>query len=151
MPIKSQLTEDMKNAMRERNAPRRDTIRFLISAIHNEEIAKQGELDDDGVIQVLTRQAQQRRDSIDAFQKGNRQDLVEKEQSQLDIIMGYLPEQMSSEEVEVIVKRVLEEVGASGPQDMGKVMGKLMPQVRGKADGKLVSGMVNEMLRSMTS
>ena len=151
MPIKSQLTEDMKNAMRERNAPRRDTIRFLISAIHNEEIAKQAELDDDGVIQVLTRQAQQRRDSIDAFQKGNRQDLVDKEQSQLDIIMGYLPEQMSSEEVEVIVKQVLEEVGASGPQDMGKVMGKLMPHVRGKADGKMVSGMVNEMLRSMAS
>lgn len=151
MPLKSQLTEDMKNAMRERNALRRDTIRFLLSAIHNEEIAKQGELDDDGTIQVLTRQAQQRRDSIEAYTQGNRQDLADKEQAELEIIMDYLPEQMSGEEIERIVKEVLEEVDATGPQDMGKVMGKLMPQLRGKADGKVVSGLVNELLRGMAS
>ena len=149
MPLKEQLSDDLKNAMRQGDALRRTTIRFVLSAIHNDEIAKQKDLDEDGVIQVLTKQAQQRRDSIEAFQDANRQDLVDKEQAELEIIAAYLPERMTEDEVREVVRQVLSDSGSSGPQDMGKVMGRLMPKVRGKADGKMVSTMVNEMLREM--
>jgi uncharacterized protein YqeY len=149
MPLKAKLNDDLKDAMRKREMTRRDTIRFLLSAIHNEEIARQTELDDDGVIQVLSRQAQQRRDSIEAYQKANRHDLVKKEQSELAIIQEYLPRQLSRDEVAEIVKQAIADVGAAGPQDMGKVMGKVMPQVRGRAEGREVNAVVNEMLRGL--
>ncbi|MCH8826794.1 MAG: GatB/YqeY domain-containing protein [Chloroflexi bacterium] len=149
MPLKEQLGDDLKDAMRQGDALRRTTIRFVLSAIHNDEIARQKDLDEDGVIQVLTKQAQQRRDSIEAFQDANRQDLADKEQAELEIIAAYLPERMTEDEVREVVRQVLSDSGASGPQDMGKVMGRLMPKVRGKADGKMVSTMVNEMLREM--
>ena len=149
MPLKEQLSDDLKNAMRQGDALRRTTIRFVLSAIHNDEIARQKDLDEDGVIQVLTKQAQQRRDSIEAFQDANRQDLVDKEQAELEIIAAYLPERMTEDEVREVVRQVLSDSGASGPQDMSKVMGRLMPKVRGRADGKMVSTMVNEMLREM--
>lgn len=149
MPLKEQLKEDLKDAMRQGDVERRSTIRFLLSAIHNDEIAKQTEVDNDGVIQVLTKQAQQRRDSIKAYQDANRQDLADKELSELAIIAAYLPEQMTEDEVREAVQQALADTGASGPQDMGKVMKQLMPTVRGKADGKMVSSMVNEMLRGM--
>lgn len=149
MPLKEQLKEDLKDAMRQGDVERRSTIRFLLSAIHNDEIARQTEVDNDGVIQVLTKQAQQRRDSIKAYQDANRQDLADKELSELAIIAAYLPEQMTEDEVREAVQQALADTGASGPQDMGKVMKQLMPTVRGKADGKMVSSMVNEMLRGM--
>lgn len=149
MPLKEQLSDDLKDAMRQGDALRRTTIRFVLSAIHNDEIARQKDLDEDGVIQVLTKQAQQRRDSIEAFQDANRQDLVDKEQAELEIIAAYLPERMTEDEVREVVRQVLSDSGASGPQDMSKVMGRLMPKVRGRADGKMVSTMVNEMLREM--
>ena len=149
MPLKEQLTEDLKDAMRQGDALRRSTIRFVLSAIHNDEIARQTDLDEAGVIQVLTKQAQQRRDSIESFKGADRQDLVDKEQSELDIIAAYLPEQMSEDEVKALVKQALVDSGATGPQDMGKVMKELMPKTRGKADGKMVSSLVNEALRGM--
>lgn len=149
MPLKEKLTEDLKDAMRQRDALRRSTIRFLLSAIHNDEIARQTDLDEAGVIQVLTKQAQQRRDSIESFKGADRQDLVDKEQSELDIIAAYLPEQMSEDEVKALVQQALADSGATGPQDMGKVMKELMPKTRGKADGKMVSSLVNEALRGM--
>jgi uncharacterized protein YqeY len=149
MTLKEQLTEDLKDAMRQGDALRRSTIRFVLSAIHNDEIARQTDLDEAGVIQVLTKQAQQRRDSIESFKGADRQDLVDKEQSELDIIAAYLPEQMSGDEVKALVKQALVDSGATGPQDMGKVMKELMPKTRGKADGKMVSSLVNEALRGM--
>ncbi len=149
MPLKEQLTDDLKDAMRQRDALRRSTIRFLLSAIHNDEIARQTDLDEAGVIQVLTKQAQQRRDSIESFKGADRQDLVDKEQSELDIIAAYLPEQMPEDEVKALVQQALADSGATGPQDMGKVMKELMPKTRGKADGKMVSSLVNEALRGM--
>ncbi|MCI0791352.1 MAG: GatB/YqeY domain-containing protein, partial [Chloroflexi bacterium] len=120
MPLKEQLSDDLKNAMRQGDALRRTTIRFVLSAIHNDEIARQKDLDEDGVIQVLTKQAQQRRDSIEAFQDANRQDLVDKEQAELEIIAAYLPERMTEDEVREVVRQVLSDSGASGPQDMSK-------------------------------
>ena len=106
-------------------------------------------MDDDGVTQTLSKQAQQRRDSIAAYEKGARPDLVAQEEAELEIIKAYLPEPLSAEEVGAIVEAAIADAGATGPQDMGKVMGRIMPQVRGRADGKQVSAMVQERLRSI--
>ncbi len=147
--MKSRLNDDLKQAMRDRNALKRDVIRYLRSEIKNQEIRDRKELDDQGVIQVLSRQAQQRRDSIDAYKDAGREDLVEKERNELAVVMAYLPQQMSSDEITELVQRVVAEVGASGPADMGKVMGAIMPQVRGKAEGREVNSIVQQTLRSL--
>ena len=148
MSLWARLDEDLKHAMRKRDTVRRSAIRYLRSAIQREEIDKQVTLDDEGVIRVLSSQAQQRRDSIEAFKSGDRLDLVEKEQAELDIILEYLPEQMSRDDIAAIVQRAIDDVGASGPQDMGRVMGVVMPQVTGRAEGREVSTVVSEMLKS---
>ena len=148
MSLRSRLEEDQKQAMRNRDAARLAVIRYLRSEIRNEEIARQTTLDDESVTGVLSRQAQQRRDSIEAFTSGNRQDLVDKEKAQLAIVLEYLPEQMSREEITELVQRVIEEVGATGAGDIGKVMGAVMPQVRGKAEGREVSAIAAEILNS---
>ncbi len=149
MTMKDRLDEDLKQAMRSRDTARRDVIRYLRSEIRNQEIRVQEDLDDDGVLQVLTRQAQQRRDSIEAFSEANRTDLVEKEESELAIIMEYMPQQMTRDEISALVQQVIAEVGAAGPGDMGKVMSQIMPQVRGRAEGREVSSIVMETLRSI--
>ena len=150
MPLKEELTNDLRDAMRQRNTVKRDTIRLLLSAIGYEEKAKRTDaLEEDAVLQVLSKQAQQRRDSIEAYQKGDRPDLVAKEEAELAIVTQYLPQPLGSDEVEAIVQSAISEVNATGPQDMGKVMGRIMPQVRGRADGKQVSALVSQKLRGM--
>ncbi len=149
MTMKSKLEDDLKQAMRGRDVLRRDVIRYLRSEIRNQEIKDQKELDDPGVIQVLSRQAQQRRDSIEAYSDADRQDLVDKEQAELSVILAYLPRQMTRDEITDLVQQVVAEVGASGPADMGKVMSAIMPQVRGKAEGREISAIVQQTLRSL--
>ena len=150
MALKETLTNDLKDAMRQRDAVRRDTIRLLLSAIGYEEKAKRTDaLPDDAVLQVLSKQAQQRRDSIEAYQKGERPDLVAKEEAELAIVTQYLPQPLSADEIQAIVQSAIADAGATGPQDMGKVMGRIMPQVRGRADGKQVSALVSQKLRGM--
>ena len=149
MTMKTRLEDDLKQAMRSRDTARRDVIRYLRSEIRNQEIKVQEDLDDDGVVQVLSRQAQQRRDSIEAFTEANRTDLVEKEQAELEIILEYMPQQMTSDEIASLVQEVVAEVGASGPGDMGKVMSQIMPLVRGRAEGREVSSIVMETLRGL--
>ena len=150
MSLRQRLDDDLKDAMRKGDVARRSTLRYLRSAIHNQEIAiQQKTLDDEGITAVLGRQAQQRRESIEAFSKGRRPDLVAKEEAKLALILGYLPAQMGRGEIAEVARRAIEQVGARGPQDMGKVMGKVMPQVRGKAEGRDVSAVVSELLRSL--
>ena len=149
MTMKSRLEDDLRQAMRDRDALRRDVIRYMRSEIRNQEIRVQDDLDDQGVVQVLSRQAQQRRDSIEAFSEANRNDLVEKEQAELAIIMEYLPQQMTRDEITELVRQVVTEVGAEGPGDMGKVMSRIMPQVRGRAEGREVNSIVVDTLRSL--
>jgi len=150
MALKETLTNDLKDAMRRRDTVKRDTIRLLLSAIGYEEKAKRTDaLDDGDVTQVLSKQAQQRRDSIEAYQKGDRPDLVAKEEAELAIVVQYLPQPLNADEIEAIVQSAIAELNATGPQDMGKVMGRVMPQVRARADGKQVSETVNQKLRSL--
>ncbi len=147
MSLKTRLDEDLKTAMRSRDVLRRSVLRLLLSAVPNEEIAQRAELDDEGITGVLVKQAQQRRESIEAYTQGERQDLAGKENAELEVIMTYLPEQMSREAIAAVVQKAIAETGAAGPQDMGKVMSRVMPEVRGKAQGREVNAIASELLK----
>jgi uncharacterized protein YqeY len=149
MTLDEKLQEDLKDAMRKGDRVRRSVIRFLRSRIHDEEIARQKPLDDDAVIDVLGKEVRQRQESIEAFTKGNRPELVEKEEAELAVIREYMPAQLSDDEIATLARAAIQEAGATGPQDMGKVMGRIMPQVRGKSDGRAVSRIVQELLKSV--
>ncbi len=148
MGLKEKLLQDMKEAMKAKDKVRLSTIRMINSLIKNAEIEKRGELTDDEIVQLLMKYAKQRRESIEMYEKGGRQDLVEKEKAELAIVESYLPKQLSEEEIRDIVKQAIEETGASSPKDLGKVMKVVMPKVRGKADGSVVNRIVREMLES---
>ena len=144
--MQDRLFSDLKEAMKKGDKLRQSVIRLTRAEIQNAEKAKGEPLDDPGVIEILSREAKKRRESIAEFSKGNRQDLVDKEEAELAILLEYLPPQMPREEVVAAARSVIEELGAQGPGDKGKVMGKLMPQLKGKAEGRLVSEVVAELL-----
>lgn len=148
MSLQQKLDEDLKNAMRSRDQIRMDAIRQVKAAVMNAEV-QQGTLTDAQVEEIISRLVRQRRESIDMFAKGNRQDLVAKETTELNILLAYLPKQLSVEDIRALVKQVAAEVGAHGPADKGKLMGKLMPQVKGKAEGKLVNDVVSQVLAEL--
>ena len=150
MPLKDRLDEDLKSAIRAQDALRRNVLRSLRSEVHNEEIAQQKPLeDDDAIIGVISRQVRQRRESISEFRKGRRDDLVQREESELAVLLEYLPQQLTPEEIADLAREAVSEVGARGPGDKGKVMGKLMPMVRGRADGSVVNEVVTGILEAM--
>ena len=146
MSLKETLRSDMIAAMKAKDAPRLSTLRLLINTIKNKEIDTRTEIDEDAVLGVLSSAVKQRRDSIDQFEKAGRTDLSDKEKAELAIIQEYMPQQMGKDEILAAVKEAVAESGASGPNDMGKVMKALMPKVKGKADGKLVNELVKEVL-----
>jgi uncharacterized protein YqeY len=148
MALREQLEEDIKQAMRDRERVRLEALRFLKSAVQAVEKTKGESLDDPALIEVVTRQANDRRESIRMFEQGNRHDLVAKEAAELTILEEYLPPQLSREELTELVKATIAEVGATSARDKGRVMGRLMPQVRGKADGGVVNSMVTKLLES---
>lgn len=147
MSLQEKLQEDLKAAMKSKDSRRLSVIRLAKAAIKNTEIAKKKELNDDEVLEVLSREVKQRRDAIPEFQKGNRPDLVENLETEIAILMEYLPQQMSEEEIRQVAREVVAAVGAKDAKDMGKVMGALMPRVKGKADGRLVNQVVKELLQ----
>lgn len=132
--------------MKSQDVVRRETIRLCLSAIHNEEVARRATLDDAAVLGVLGKQAKMRRESIEAFRKGGRDELVAKETAELAVIEAYLPAQLGEAEIGAAVERAIVETGASGPAAQGKVMQKVMAELRGKADGKLVAAAVTRAL-----
>ena len=146
MSLKAQITEDMKNAMRAKDTERLGTIRLLQAAMKQKEVDERVELDDAMVIAIVDKMIKQRKDSIAAFEGAGRQDLADKEKSEIEVIKGYLPERLSAEEVTGAVKAIVAELGASGPGDMGKVMGAVKTQLAGKADMGLVSAAVKAAL-----
>ncbi|PZC50429.1 MAG: hypothetical protein DK304_000961 [Chloroflexi bacterium] len=146
MSIQERLSTDLKTAMREKNEPRRSTIRFIRAAIQNEEKEKRRPLEDENVIIVLSRMVRQHQESITGFGMANRLDLVKKEESELAIVREYLPEQISDEELDSLVRNAICEADAKQQADMGKVMKILMPKVQGKADGSRVSSLVKDLL-----
>jgi uncharacterized protein YqeY len=148
MTLKERLRADLVEAMKAKDAARLSTIRLLTSAIKNKEIDTRTELDDEGVLSILSTAVKQRRDSIEQFEKGGRTDLADKEKAELVVIQAYMPAQLGRDEIAALIKEAVAETGASGAKDMGKVMKALMPKVKGKSDGKLVNELVKEILGS---
>jgi uncharacterized protein YqeY len=150
MNLKDKLVEDLKQTIRQRDEHRKSTLRLLMAAIKNAEIEKRRELEEDELLAVIAKEAKQRRESIAEFERGGRQDLVDQEAAELQILLAYLPEQLSQEEIETRARQIIEEVGATSPAQMGEVMRRLMPLVKGKANGQLVNQVVRELLISKT-
>jgi len=149
MKLKERLSQELGPSLKAGEKIKVATIRMILSEIKNAEIAKRGDLDDDELLSVLGREAKRRKEAIEEFKKGNRQDLVDRETEELKIIEDYLPEQLSEDELRGIINDTIDEVGASSPGDLGKVMGRVMPKLKGRADGKLVNSMVRETLEQM--
>ncbi|CAN7357764.1 GatB/YqeY domain-containing protein [Acidovorax sp. LjRoot118] len=146
MSLKDQITEDMKTAMRAKDSERLGTIRLLLAALKQKEVDERIELDDVAVIAIVDKLIKQRKDSIAAFEQAARQDLADKEKSELVVLQAYLPARMSAEETLAAVKAIVAELGASGPGDMGKVMGAVKTRLAGKADMGQVSAAVKTAL-----
>jgi len=162
MSLKEKIQADIKKAMQARDQLKVSVLRMLMAAVFNKEkekrakLSKSGEdlekldklskLTDEETTEVISSEAKKRKDSIEQYEKGNRQDLADQEKKELKILVSYLPEQMPEEEISKLVKEKIEELGASGPKDTGKVMGALMTQLKGKADGNLVNKIVQEEL-----
>jgi len=150
MSLKDKLTEDLKQAMRQGDERRRSTLRLVMAAVKNAEIEKRRELDEGELLAVIAKEAKQRRESIAEFERGGRQDLVDREKAELQVLLAYLPEQLSREDIEAQARQIIEEVGATSPAQMGQVMRRLMPLMQGKADGHLVNQVVKELLIGKT-
>ena len=146
MSLKDRITEDMKNAMRAKDAPRLLTIRGLLAACKQREVDERIELDDAAVIAIVDKLIKQRKDSITQFAAGGRADLVDKESAELKVLEAYLPQRLSADEVAAEVARIVKELGATGPGDMGKVMGAVKGQLAGNADMSQVSAAVKQVL-----
>jgi len=146
--LKQKLEADLKQAIRTKDNVRRSVIRLVMAAIKNAEIARRAALDDTDVLGVIAKEAKQRHESIEAFRQGNRHDLVAQEEAELAILQEYLPPQMTREEIMAEARRVIEEVGAQGPHDKGKVMSKLIAQLKGRADGREINTVVTAVLSS---
>ncbi|MGB3129238.1 MAG: GatB/YqeY domain-containing protein [Dehalococcoidia bacterium] len=148
--LQEKLMTDLREAMKSGDKIRLEVLRMARASIKNAEIAQQKSLDDPDILGIIAKEGKQRRESIAEFKKGNRQDLVDKEEAELAILLEYLPEQISREEIVATARRVIEEVEARGPGDKGKVMQKLMPQLKGKAEGREINEVVTELLSGST-
>ena len=146
MTLAERIRSDLEQALRRTDKVRCSVLRLVLAGIRNAEIDQQKTLDDAGILGVMDKEAKKRRESIEAFQKGNRQDLVAQEKAELAILLEYLPEQMSREEIVAVAHKVISELGATTPGDKGRVMSQLMPLVKGRAQGQEVSAVVSELL-----
>lgn len=146
--LRQKLSDDLKQAMRGGDKVRRSVIRLVIAAIINAEIARQTALNDTDILGIIAKEVRQRRESIEAFKLGDRQDLVTQEEAELTILNEYLPQQMTRGEIIVAARQVIEGIGAQGASDKGKVMPQLIAQLKGRADGREINAIVTELLTS---
>ena len=147
MSLKERLADELKNAMKNKDQLRKNVITMIRADIKQIEVDKRVELTDEEVIEIISKQAKQRRDSIEEFKKGGREDLVEQAAQEVDVLMEYLPEQLSEEEIETIIKEVIADTGATSMKDMGKIMATAMPKLKGRTDGKVVNQIVRKILQ----
>lgn len=146
MTLKERIATDLREAIRSGDERRKIALRMASAAIRNAEIAAGHELDDAGVLQVLQREIKQRRDSIEEFRKGNRPDLAEKEEAEIEVLQAYLPRQLSRDEIVAAARDVIAETGARGPGDKGKVMPVLIKRLAGQAEVRVINEVVTELL-----
>ncbi|MDQ0058372.1 MULTISPECIES: GatB/YqeY domain-containing protein [Paenibacillus] len=147
MNLSERLNDDMKQAMKDKDKFKLSTIRMMRAAMKNLEIDLKRPLEDTEVLDILSREIKQRKDSLQEFKKAGRDDLVTDLAAEIEIISQYLPEQLTEEEIKAIVTQTIQELGASSKADMGKVMGALLPKTKGRADGKLVNQFVQQFLQ----
>jgi uncharacterized protein YqeY len=144
--LKRKLTEDLKQAMKSGAIAKRDTLRLLITSINYAESTSKNPFTDADVLGVIAKEVKRHQESIDAFKKGNRPDLVAKEEAEMAVLQSYLPKQMTRDDIIAAAREVIAAVGAKGPGDKGKVMQQLMPKLKGKADGKEINDVVTQLL-----
>jgi len=146
MSLKERLLEDMKVAMRDKDIIRKNAVQMARSAVLQVEKDTRTTLDDEGVIEIIAKEVKKRKDSLPEYEKSTRQDLIDSLKAEIDVLMKYLPQQLTEEELEVIVKQAITETGAVSARDMGKVMQLVMPQVKGRADGSAINRIVKKIL-----
>ena len=148
MPVslRNRLDEELKAAMRSSDAMRRDSLRMVLAAVQKSEKEGKHELVDDEMLGILTRELKVRRESVDTFRAGGREDLVAKEEAAIAVVSEFMPQPLSESELKALVEQAIAETGAASPRDMGKVMGWISPKTRGRADGKVVSQLVTQLL-----
>jgi len=146
--LKEKLNEDLKVALKTGNSQKRLVLSLVVSAIKNKEIEKRRELSDDEVVDVIVSEVKKRKESIESYEKAGREELAQKERDELNVLMEYLPEQMSENEIRTEAGKAILEIGATDIKQMGKVLGVLMPKLKGKADGQMVSRIVKEELEN---
>jgi hypothetical protein len=144
--LKDRLLEDMKVAMKDKDLIRKNTVQMARAAILQVEKDNKVTLDDEGVIEVISKEVKKRKDVLPEYEKSGRQDLIDNLNKEIEVLMGYLPEQLSEEQLDEIVKITIQEVGASSMKDMGKVMAAIMPKTKGRADGKTINALVKKYL-----
>ncbi len=148
MDLKAKLSEELTHAMKQKDTVKVSTLRMLISSVRNKEIEKKKDLVDNDVMEVIQAEAKRRRESIEQYRNANRADLADKEDFELKVLMSYLPEAMSEAQLREVVQKAVQESGAKGPQDTGKVMSVLMPQIKGRGvDGKQAQQLVQQLLK----
>lgn len=146
MSLKERLANELKDAMRNKDQLSKNVITMIRADIKQIEVDKRVELDDEAIIEIIARQVKQRQNAIIEFEKGDREDLIEQAKDEINMLLEYLPEQLSEEEIEVIIKETIIEISANSMKDMGKVMAAVMPKLKGRADGNLVNKLVRENL-----
>ncbi|HDM77309.1 MAG TPA: GatB/YqeY domain-containing protein [Deltaproteobacteria bacterium] len=148
MSLLDQIHSDLKEAMKAKDSIRLGALRLILTAVKNKEKELRRELEEREVLQIVSNQIKQRKDSIEQYRKGGREDLVQKEEQELEILQAYMPQQLSEEELEKLVTETIKEVGATSVKDLGKVMKAIMPRIAGRANGKVVNQMVRAQLSS---
>lgn len=146
MTLKDRLTNDLKESMKNKETVRKSVITLIRADIKQYEVDNRVELDDDKILTLIAKQMKQRKDALEEFKKADRTDLIEQTNEEIKVLSFYLPEQLTDDELEEIVKKVVAEVGATSMKDMGVIMGKVMPLVSGRADGKRINAMVKKIL-----
>ncbi|HOQ38242.1 MAG TPA: GatB/YqeY domain-containing protein [Acetivibrio sp.] len=146
MSLKEKLTEDMKSAMKDKDTIRKNTIQMVRSAVLQVEKDNKVTLDNDGVLEIISKELKKRKDSLAEYEKSGRQDLIDNLKTEINVLLGYLPEQLSEDQIEDIVKDVIKETGATSVKEIGKVMQAVLPKVKGRADGKIVNQIVRKYL-----
>jgi len=146
MSLKDKLMEDLKSAMKNKDTIRKNTVTMVRAAVKQREVDERIELTDEDILEIIAKQLKEKKMAIEEFKKGSRQDLVDTTESEIEILLEYLPEQLNEEEVEKIVKETIEEIGATSIKDIGLVMKSTMPKVKGRADGNMVNKAVRKLL-----
>lgn len=146
MSLKDKLALDLKQAMKDKDTIRKNVVQLIRSGVLQIEKDKQITLDDEGVLDVIAKQLKQRRDSMSDYEKSGREDLITQLKTEMDLLMEYLPRQLTENELEIIVKEAIEQTGASGIKDMGKIMAAVMPKTKGRADGKVINEIARRLL-----